>query len=105
MSTWKEVERQIARLLGGERVPVTGRQRGSAPDIKHPWLSLEVKHRKTLPSWLQDAMCQAQASRTGDQLPAVILHGHRMEYRHSMVVLRLDDFLQWYGDWENVDGE
>lgn len=33
MSTWKVVEKNIARYLGGERVPITGRFRGSAPDI------------------------------------------------------------------------
>jgi len=98
MSTWKSVERAIANLLGGERVPVTGRQRGSAPDISHPVLSLEVKHRKTLPAWLYDAMEQAQASKRGDKLPAVILHGRGKEYRHSMVMVRLDDFVEWYGD-------
>lgn len=32
-STWKNVEMNIARYLGGARVPVTGRTRGSAPDI------------------------------------------------------------------------
>ena len=97
MSTWKAVERSIARLIGGERVPVTGRQRGSAPDIEHDFLSVEVKHRKSLPSWLHEAMNQAQASKRGDQLPVVILHGKNMEYRNSMVLVRLDDFVDWYG--------
>lgn len=41
--TWKHAELEIAALLGGERVPVTGRQRGDAPDIDHPTLSIEVK--------------------------------------------------------------
>lgn len=114
MSTWKMVERQIARLLGGEekgcsRVPVSGRQRGSAPDVSHPWLSIEVKHRKSIPEWLMDAMAQAQASKRGRQLPVVILHKKQMEYRHSMVLVRLDDFVDWYGEvevevLEEIDG-
>ncbi len=29
---WERTERRIAALLGGTRVPVTGRQRGNAPD-------------------------------------------------------------------------
>ena len=48
-NNWKNIERSIAKLIDGDRVPVSGRQRGSAPDIAHPLLSVEVKHRKSLP--------------------------------------------------------
>jgi hypothetical protein len=94
---WKKVELEIARLLDGERVPVSGRQRGSTPDIDHPWLSLEVKHRKTLPAWLADAMDQAQASNDGTQLPLVILHQSKQQYKDSYAVVRLSDFIEWFG--------
>ncbi len=93
MATWKNVERQIAKRLGGERVPVTGRQRGSAPDIEHDWLS----HRKTLPAWLADAMSQAVASQRGEQLPMVVLHEKQMNYDDSYCVIRLRDFIEWFG--------
>lgn len=98
MTTWKHVERELARLLGGRRVPVTGRQRGSAPDIEHPWLSLEVKHRKTIPRWLLDALAQAEASKRDGQLPVAILHQHRMEYADSLVVVRLRDWIDRFGN-------
>lgn len=97
MSTWKHVERQIAAILGGERVPVTGRQRGSAPDIEHPWLSLEVKHRKALPAWMLDAMNQADASNNGKQLSAAVFHMKQMKYQDSVVMVRLSDFVEWFG--------
>jgi hypothetical protein len=97
MSTWKNVERKIADILGGERVPVSGRQRGSAPDIEHEWLSLEVKHRKTLPAWLHDAMDQAVKSDKGNQLPMVVLHEKQMEYGNSYAVIRLNDFVEYFG--------
>lgn len=97
MTAWKNTERRLAALLGGKRVPVTGRQRGSAPDIEHEWLSLEVKHRRILPAWLHDAMDQAKASRLDGQLPAVILHEKNMDHAKSMVLIRLDDFLEWFG--------
>jgi hypothetical protein len=45
---WKAAERRIATLLGGKRVPVNGR--GDEPDVAHPWLAIEVKHRASLPS-------------------------------------------------------
>lgn len=113
---WKSVERRIAKYLGGERVPVTGRQRGSAPDIKHNWLSIEVKQRDKLPEWIHEAMDQAEKSAIWDvpsvegttmvsslasalqrkQLPVSILHqtGNRIE--DAYVVMRLKDFREWF---------
>ena len=89
--TWKEIERKVARFLGGERVPITGRIRGSAPDIEHDVLSIEGKHRERLPFWLKDAMNQAEASKVGDQLPVVILHEKRMSIDNCVVMIRLRD--------------
>jgi len=72
-STWKAVERRWATRIGGERVPITGRQRGSAPDIAHDRLSVEVKSGKTISTRQQTAMEQAEASKRGDQVPVVLL--------------------------------
>lgn len=96
-STWKSTEREIARRLGGERVPITGRnKRGDAPDVEHEWLSIEVKHRKKLPNWIADAMSQAQASQRGEQLPIVVLHENRQRFDDAYVVIRLQDFEDWF---------
>lgn len=97
MSDWKGVERAIAKIIGGERVPVTGRQRGSAPDIAHQWLSVEVKNRRKLPAWMHDAMAQAEASNRGDQLPIVFFHQNGMKYEDSFCLIRLKDFVDWFG--------
>ena len=94
--TWKANEREIAKRLGGKRVPITGRIRGSAPDIEHEWLSLEVKHRKALPAWLHDAMDQAVKSKVGEQLPTVVLHQNRQNHDEDFVVMRLADFEAWF---------
>ena len=56
MKDWKQPERRIAGLLGGQRIPVSGRQRGTTPDIEHATLSIEVKSRKALRAWLLDAL-------------------------------------------------
>ena len=98
MSRWKSTERRLAAMCGGERVPITGRQRGSAPDIAHEWLSIEVKDRKSVPEWLKDAMRQAQASKRGEQLPIVILHEKGMRMTDCMVLVKWGDFLEWFGD-------
>jgi hypothetical protein len=89
---WKACERKIAELLGGVRVPVSGRQRGATPDVEHPILSIEVKSRKTLPAWLLDALEQAHASSTDGRLPVAVLHADRKPYRDALVVVRLKDF-------------
>jgi ribonuclease HI len=91
---WKACERRIAEKLGGMRVPVSGRGRGDTPDVEHSTLSVEVKSRKKLPSWIHNAMRQAEASSKGDnRLPVVVLHEDRARYSEALVVLRLKDFV------------
>ncbi len=97
-SRWKATERRIAGLLGGRRVPVSGRGRGDQPDIAHPWLSLEVKDRASLPLWLLDALDQAERSATAAQLPVAVLHRAGDRHDHALVVLRLAAFVDWFGD-------
>jgi len=88
---WKRTERAIAATLGGQRIPVTGRQRGDAPDIMHDRLSIEVKHRQSVPAWLTGAMAQAIASARNGQTPVVIIHRHGGRHADDLAVLRLAD--------------
>lgn len=53
MATWKDVERRIAKMIGGVRIPVTGRHNQETPDIDHPRYAPEIKHRAQLPDWLK----------------------------------------------------
>ena len=94
-SNWKNVERKLAELLNGKRVPITGRARGSTPDIAHDKYSIEVKHRKALPEWIKDAIDQAEAANVSeDKLPIVILHEKNSKFDNSIVIIRLKDFLK-----------
>lgn len=95
MKDWKACERRIAELLGGRRVPVTGRQRGDTPDIEHEALSIEVKSRKSLPAWLMGALSQAQAASKNGKMPVVVLHQDHTPYTESLVLLRLSDFVDY----------
>ena len=91
--TWKEVERRIARTLGGQRIGCTGE---ATPDVVTDWLAVEVKHRKQLPQWLKDALAQSKRNAGDGQLAIVVLHEHG---RHdSLVLLALSDFVQWFGE-------
>lgn len=109
---WKPTERALAKLLGGERVPVSGRQRGWAPDISHPWLALEVKSRKNLPVFLAGAMDQAEKAAIwikrrgqGDRLSVAVIHQDGGHYRNSLIVMRLGDFIDNFGDGRIPDLE
>ena len=88
---WKRCERRVAKYIGGERVPITGRTRGSAPDIQHNWLSVEVKYRAKLPAWLHDAMDQAIASKMPRQTPCVILCERGRQAGESYIIFKLED--------------
>jgi hypothetical protein len=101
---WKRDESEIARLLGGERVPVTGRQRGYRPDVDHPWLAVEVKSFATLPQRVAEAMDQAEKAAAYakrreqcDKLPVAVIHSKNTHRGNSLVVMRLSDFLDWFG--------
>lgn len=98
MTAWKATERFVAEQLGGRRVPITGRQRGDAPDIDHPIYSIEVKRRSAplaFPRWLQTAFEQADAANPGHKKPLVVVeHAHgRGRLKDHYVLMRLPDFL------------
>ncbi len=103
-SRWKATERRIAALLGGRRVPVSGRGRGDQPDVAHPWLAIECKDRASLPLWLLDALDQAESSATAEQLPVAVLHRAGDRHDQALVVLRLVDFVVWLGEVETEHG-
>ena len=90
--TGKAAEREVAARLGGRRVPVTGRARGEGgPDVEHKLLSIEVKHRGSLPKWLLGAMAQAEAASRRGKVPAAVLHLRGQPYDDCLAVLRLKD--------------
>ena len=91
MKDWKACERKVAALLGGTRIPVSGRGRGHSPDIQHERLSIEVKSRRKLPAWLEDAMKQAEVCARDGQLPLIVLHQDEQRYQNALIVMRLKD--------------
>lgn len=93
---WKAIETKIAKFIGGKRVPVTGRQRGDAPDIEHNWLGVECKFRSSLPNWIHDAMDQAVKSSRPRQLPCVILAEKGSRTEDYYFIVRLGDAKDWW---------
>jgi len=94
---FKDTERRIAELLGGTRVPINGRARGSAPDIESSWLSPEVKSYDKNPPSIHNAMAQAKASARDGKLPIAVFHKNGTRYTEALVILTLADFLENFG--------
>jgi len=46
---WKRSETRFADIIGGKRIPITGREE---LDIDHRILAVELKQREALPQWL-----------------------------------------------------
>ena len=90
---WKAIERRVARKLGGQRVGCTGRD---TPDVVTELADVEVKYRATLPLYLKAAMAQAVRNAADGKLPLLVL-AERYQ-RDMLVVLRLSDFVAWFGD-------
>ena len=81
------------RATRGRRVPASGQARGDSPEVEHPALAVEVKSRKRLPGWLEEALKRAEASAKDGQLPVAILHQDTRRYADCLVVLRLKSFV------------
>jgi hypothetical protein len=95
---WKQTERRTAAILGGKRVPVSGRGRGDVPDVEHDHLSIECKHRRVMPQWIKDALDQAVAASDGRQrLPIVVIHEHGKRHLDDVVMVSMRDWISWYG--------
>lgn len=96
---WKATERRVARILGGVRIPITGR---TGPDIVHEEIAIEVKERATLPAWLEKAFEQA---RDGAKPRVVVLHRKGRRWREDVVLMRLGDFAELMARCNGQGGE
>jgi hypothetical protein len=87
---WKRCEREVARLLGGQRQPNTGRR---GPDVVAGSWACEVKLRSRLPLWLERALHQAAvaAEETG-RTPLLVLVCSQGKGRRAkrLAILSLD---------------
>lgn len=98
--TWKKQESWWAEQLGGERVPVTGRQRGDAPDVEHALYAIEVKCGRVMSERLREGMSQAVAASVGTGKMPLLCVTHSVgpgRANEHYVVLRLEDWQAWNG--------
>ncbi len=89
----KELEREIARLLGGKRIGLLGQE-----DVQHPVWSIECKERKrvVIEAW----MAQAEKYSTIDKTPLLVIHKLGKSHNQDIVCMRLYEFILWHGGGE-----
>lgn len=99
---WKAVERRIAKLFGTERI---GAKNGDCqPDFVNDWLVGEVVCHD-VPKWIRAEHSQAifraeVISQTDNKLPILVIHEKGEDASTDLVVLRLTDFVDWFGSVE-----
>lgn len=81
-------ELAIAKLLGAKR------NHFEAEDLNHDTLSIEVKHRATLPKSITRWMNQAVQVAPAGKIPTLIMHEAGRHHVDDLVVLRLGDVLE-----------
>ncbi len=90
---FKGTERAIAARLGGQRLGHLG-----GADVVTDWLSVECKHRQTVPAWLKEALAQSRRNAGVSQLSVAIIHEEGQRHDGDLVVMTLADFQDWFGD-------
>jgi hypothetical protein len=86
---WKKAEAAFARILGTNRIPITGR---AGSDFETSRFRFEHKLRSRVPEWFRLAWQQLDASQS-DKIPVLALTVSRRGYpAERYVVLRLTDF-------------
>ena len=88
-------ERRIASELNGHRTGNTGK---ASADVRTAWLAVEVKERSSLPAWLKRAVAQAVGAAGVSWLGIAVLHEAGERYDDALVVMRLGDFRDWFGE-------
>ena len=91
-ATWKAAERAIGRILGFTRTGPTGRE---GPDGITPRLVVQIKHRKSVSAYLKEWVDGIREWRDPERMPIVVLHAKGQQYLHSLVIIRLDDFVEY----------
>lgn len=95
--TWKAAERAIAAKMNGQRTSNQGLGSATAY-VETESYAVECKHRQSLPGWLLDAVRQARRNAPQGKTPLVVLHEAGSRYDDALVVLRLADFQELWGD-------
>lgn len=86
--TWKRHEREVAKKLGTHRIANSG---FGQPDIIYKNFAIEHKSRKGYPSWIKDAIEQAETN-AKELDPVTIFTFYGDNKLHKVVMISLELF-------------
>lgn len=95
-AAWKQFERWLDKELGGQG-------RGGPryeEDVLHDELSIEAKHRSSIPKWVKEGMLQA-VSRSRGRVPVLFIHEKYRPYTDTLVVMRWEDWIKLFEEDRN----
>jgi hypothetical protein len=93
--TWKRRERDVAKLLGGQRIPVTGERDGV--DVRSPAFVVQVKHGRRRPGYLAQWVRGIRQQATPTQTGIVVWCDNREPLAEALVVMQMADFVALHG--------
>jgi len=91
-STWKGMERKVAKLFGGLRNPLSGGSgRHTRGDVIHPYFYIECKLRQKLSiwAWFKDT---ADKAKKEQKIPILVIK--EKGKKSELVVLDIKDFVE-----------
>ena len=105
-AAWKAWERRVARSFGGERRgPLTRGADGGKTDVVVEGYAIECK-LLSRPSFQQMLEAALQAEHNGEpgDIPLAVIKRKRDQDAHALVVMRLPEFMAWFGGGECSSG-
>lgn len=90
--TWKRREREVATMLLGQRIPVTGERHGS--DVQTSEFSVQVKHGRNQPGYLREWLDGIRAVTPMGKTGIVVWTTPHEPTRDAVVVMRFADLVQ-----------
>lgn len=94
--TWKRRERDVAKALGGERKPVSGRVQHEA-DVVSQLFVVQVKHGRRRPQMLQDWLSGICGQAKDGQVGIVVWADNHERLSDAVVLMRFADFQDLHG--------
>jgi hypothetical protein len=94
--TWKRRERDVAKAIDGQRIPVTGIDRHGA-DVQHPLFAVQVKHGRKRPKHLREWLAGIRSTARAEQVGIVVWADNNERLTDAVVIMSFSDFCDLHG--------
>ena len=102
---WKRFESRVAKALGGERVPVTGKGRADR-DVEAGMFYYQTKYRDKIPSWLFEWLDGiVLTAKRAEKVGALVLNQPGRDTADALVVVRFSDWVDLHGCVSSTNDE